>query len=249
MAKWISRTAMNAVYVNRRDLLDDPLFWRALFSGPLESSIDDPFRSATSHFGFRCSDDNAKPFLRGLGQTIVSDELYPAHFVYVTLRNKWRVGVALHACPGDFSFTIDIVSPEQSRTELGVVGGNFMLPAFRWQEVIALSNASRRGRKSVASIVLLLLPGVHFVHTDSLSETSEIVLRSLQTTGFATKRLDELAERLLVYSRGDANWHFDRSYGWINDSQYSFRNPAAVVGRKRGVFHAVRRLLHDLKMG
>lgn len=103
---------------------------------------------------------------------------------------------------------------------VGYDSPHFALPAFRWEEVEAI------GRHQPAAL-LLLLPSVRFGEKEpghSAIDYIENAWRQLNLVSpKAARTISEHAVENL--SGWDLQWSHDPALGWINDGEYSFRNP------------------------
>ncbi len=237
---------MEPIYIERPDLLDEPLFWQCLYFGPLEPTAEDVFKSPNDYFGLRVSAQNANSFLDYLEAMKLPAGYYPAYFVPIVQTDNWRVGVTLHACPEDFEISFDVVDMNNKHVELGRLGGHYRLPAFRWCEVGALAHSESGHQPTKAFVTLLLLPGVWFGKGDQLPEIRDQVISAMVETNFATRRLPELTDRILGYLKYEVSWRFDEHHGWVNDSIYSYRNPDRC--QDEAVFRSIRELFLGLKI-
>ncbi|HQR09649.1 MAG TPA: hypothetical protein PLN21_22695 [Gemmatales bacterium] len=236
---------MDPFYLDRPDLLDEPLFWQGMFYGPFEPTVEDVFKTTEEHFGLRPTRLDANRFFEDLEETKIPCDYYPAHFVPVTETNNWRVGVTWHAIPRDFMITFDIVDSTANHVELGELGGHFRLPVFRWCEVQSLALTVHSDRRAKAYIALVLLPGIWFGKDEQLLEIREQVISAMAEINFATKRLPELADRILAYQQDDnLHWYFDEQFGWVNNEVCSKRNPDRC--KDLTLFHSVRELFRGV---
>ena len=233
-----------SVYLDRPDLLDMPYFWRALFARQLSNS--ETFDDATKYFGFRCTNKRPKQFVTSAErQAKIVGEQFISHFAFLTTPSKWRVGRTFYNCPEDNTISFDLVSPDGRRTSIGSDWGSFFLPALRWAEVEKISSVFRR-RKDKAKILLMLLPGIG---GDELEKQKllHVVEESLALLGFAEKNNAELAEHLVNECFWIVKWTYDRSHGWTNDSDYTFRRKNSAVCCSPEELKEIKRFFRSLR--
>jgi len=110
------------------------------------------------------------------------------------------------------------------RTLLGYYSGHFSFPSFRIMEVLALANRI----SSQPSVPLLLLPGAYMQANEFLP--AEMVRRWVtQVPGIKTEFIPKVIAPLLENSVPQLYWKLDERLGWINDWQYSQRNPRSPL--------------------
>jgi hypothetical protein len=110
------------------------------------------------------------------------------------------------------------------RVLMGYHSGHFSFPSFRITEVLALAN--RIGAHPSAP--LLLLPGAYMEAGEILS--TETVTRWLtQMPGIRMEFIPLVLPPLLENSVPDLHWKMDERLGWINNWQYSQRNPQSPM--------------------
>jgi len=232
-----------SVYLERPELLDLPYFWRALFARPLGNS--DSFDDATKHFGFRCTNKRPREFVSLAEQRVnlIGDQ-HVSHFAFLTTPSKWRFGRTFHDCPEDNTISFDIVSPDGKRICMGSDWGHFFLPAFRYSEVEKITGVFRR-RKDKAKALLMLLPGIGG-DNGIKKRIVPAVLNALTTLDFATKHTEQLAEHLVDECFWSVEWNYDRSLGWTNDSNYTFRQTKSAVCCTADELKEIKRFFRSL---
>lgn len=111
---------------------------------------------------------------------------------------------------------------------VGVGTGNFFIPPFRWSEVLLFSRLAALHSGDTLSMpraLLLLSPGVWPAQCDDPRQIRAEIGRALEQLGLVKPEyLDPLVEQL-ARGGGEIRWRKDARLGWINDGEYSFRNP------------------------
>lgn len=220
---------MNPKRTDRDDLLDDAHFWALMYEYWVQARVGDKFKEGYRYF-FSISEKEMKAFFHDLERTPVPDGHYPELCVLLPLRNRWRVGVVLSLYPEDFNVE-DVVAPRASGEHVvfGVNGGHPWLPALRWDEILSLRDSVEPQEPLMrARIVLLMFPCVCLSSAPNVDAVRQVLLKAWENSGIPIRYADELVERPIEDHSGtrqQTKWRNHPTYGWINDSQSSLRDP------------------------
>jgi len=212
--------------IRRDELLDDARFWAIVYEYWLKPRVGDPFDDGEEYF-LSVREAAVNEFWRELESLPVEQGRYPSVSVMLQLRGGWRFGVALSLYPEDFEVQ-DVTSPPDSDelVLVGVNGGNSILPAFRWQEVLTLANHLAEATPARrAHGVLLLYPAVFFSRQDSMSAVRDELRDAWRNSGVSAQHLDEFIARITEHHSDDYEWRNDPQHGWITTTRDSLRNP------------------------
>jgi len=220
---------MQWTLVNRNELLSRPEFWAVhmfLITKMRAGKGDrDPTEKA---FG-----KPEKALMAFYKKELCSEKQWP--YFPVTLLKGYSVWVQYSNYPEDNN--IDYCLDHSSWSEpisLGVGTADFMLPALRWEELLLISRNATIENTSMdpfACALLLLLPAVWFTSSDPLSEACTILISAWQKLGVIEKRaLAEFVDYTMAISGSNKfEWREEGALGWINNSQWSARNPKLKV--------------------
>ncbi len=242
----------------RDDLLDDVRFWALLYEHWVKPRVGDNFDDGEQYF-FSVRESAVNAFFQKLEGNRTQRDHYPEYSVLIPLRKGWRIGVVLRMYPESFEMQYVVAPPSSDeRIVVGVASGNSRLPAFRWEELLMVSDAVKPSKLAVkAKAKLLLFPSVFIVSSDlDIAEVGKVLENAWAKSGLAIKKAEELVRRpvedfvglrRLYPKMKETRWLKDRPHGWINDSPYSLRNPN-VNGSER-VIPAIRELFSTLASG
>ena len=229
---------MKPTRYDRNDLLEDTRFWVLLYEQWVKPRVGDGFDDGEEHF-FSVGENAVDAFFRDLENHRVPPGSYPEHAVLLSLRNGWRIGVVLSIYPEDFAIH-DVVVPMSSDEPIAfdVNGGNFQLPALRWEELLLLQTAAVPNTPANrAKALLLLFPSIYLSSEMRIDEVRQVVEQAWTNSGIPITRARELVDRPIndfVESRRrhpevqETIWRKHESLGWINDGCHSLRNPAVA---------------------
>jgi hypothetical protein len=239
--------------IERDNLLDDVRFWALLYEYWVKPRVGDSFDDGEEYF-FSVRESAVNAFFREL-EGASREASYPEYSVLLTLRRGWRIGVVLSMYPEDFQVQ-DVVAARSSDELIvfGVNGGNSQLPALRWEELLVLRDAVLPADPAVkAKAVLLLFPSVCLSSDLAMGEVRRVLQCAWKESEIPIRNAAELIDRPIrdfIGSRRqypdvkDTLWSNHPRHGWINNSQYSLRNPK-VDGARR-VIPVIRRLFSAL---
>ncbi len=111
---------------------------------------------------------------------------------------------------------------------VGKSGGHWLLPAFRWTELLGISNAAATNQAGVTSdqALLLLLPTAWLSQDDNVDAAGGRLLEAASRSNVAPgNQLTSVVQHLINSSRSDVRWRKDANYGWVNNESNSCRNP------------------------
>jgi hypothetical protein len=116
---------------------------------------------------------------------------------------------------------------------LGYQSPHSALPAFRWSEIELISNALHKDSRPIegAIALLLLFPAVWLTSGENVSSVSERLKREWNNLSLIDASIfDRLVSNIIDCTPvTEIAWWEDRELGWINDGQYSFRNPKTLM--------------------
>jgi hypothetical protein len=149
--------------------------------------------------------------------------------------------------PGGFRLKLEFTEEENlylltnskwtSDVVMGFHSGHFALPAFRCREVLQIA-AATDWRSA-----LLFYTGAYVTKDDHESEMIPFLASAWEHAGLVKScESAELAHQLLELSMDAATtWHRDQQLGWINNGEYSYRNPKTrMVAFEPGRFLKLR---------
>ncbi|MEZ0295569.1 MAG: hypothetical protein ACAI35_03850 [Candidatus Methylacidiphilales bacterium] len=125
--------------------------------------------------------------------------------------------------------------PDGEKILLGYESAHFSLPAMRWEELVHIRNAhaSISTARSAAECLLLLFPSVYILAGDPVEEIRLALCQAWEELGIVQagqiKNLTESIIRSHVY--GEIQWKRHETFGWINTSMYSQRNPESRLSQ------------------
>ncbi len=249
---------MNPTRFERDDLLDDARFWALLYEHWVKPRVGDSFEEGEQYF-FSVRESAVNAFFQKLQGARTKRDHYPQYSVLLPLRKGWRIGVVLSMYhPDDFQIQYVVAPPSSDELiVVGVTAGNFQLPAFRWEELLVVRDAVKPSKLAVkAKATLLLFPSVYLSSDLEIAEVSKVLENAWAKSGLAITQAEELVRRpvqdfirlrRLYPEVKETRWVKHRTHGWINDSQYSLRNPK-VDGSER-VIPVIRELFSTLASG
>lgn len=115
------------------------------------------------------------------------------------------------------------------REYLGYNSPHFALPAFRWTEIAQIARAIEpQSPDNAARAMLLLFPATYLTNTDDPDLVEESLLRSWRQIKLPDNGRAKALIRSAVENQRDSEleWRDDSDLGWINNGEYSFRNPS-----------------------
>jgi len=207
----------------RMELINQPAFWAAhlwnVTRGPLAGG--DP---EIADAGFGISTDAIEAFyLRELS----NEQDWP--YFCVQLRSGFSVEIEYANVPEDHE-VIYRVSHNDWPSEIcvGKGGGHWLLPAFRWTELLQISRvvAETHGERAGAHALLLLFPAMWLTKDEDLNEVRYQLLSAWNALSLLLRsQAKDLVERLVTACQSDVRWQRDEQHGWVNDGNNSCRNP------------------------
>src|SRR5262249_50228104 len=122
---------------------------------------------------------------------------------------------------------------------VGKGGRSWLLPAFRWSELLKLSNVTISGH---GAALLLLLPSTWLTQEDDRAQVRNQLLSSLED--LQLPHSDEpLVEQMVIDLQSETNWIENGQLGWINNEDNSRRNPKSRACLTQQEFSEVRNFL------
>ena len=221
----------------RMELIKQPAFWAAhswnASKGPLAEG--DP-EICDAAFGMT-TDVIEKFYVRELS----SEELWPV--LRIPLHSGFSVEVEYANEPEDHQILYQLCQDDwASAVCVGKSGGSWQLPAFRWKELLKVSDAARQKDTHLEVLVLLLFfPAVWLTKEDSLNDVTRKLLDAWKRLNIMShSQAAILAKRLCDSCQGNVLWHRNEQLGWINDGENSRRNPKSAVCLSNQEFHDLR---------
>lgn len=176
---------------------------------------------------FGISEDEMKSF--HISTSLYSDfefSYFPVH-----LPGGYSVYVEHINDPNDFEieYYMDCSSWETD-LKIGCGTARWLLPVFRWEELILISTKGRIDNPHVdpfAAALLLLYPSVWLTVEDNLKEVCAVIKRAWLSLGVIRgSGLSDLVDFMVTSAfNRDIHWYEDRELGWINNGSRSLRNP------------------------
>ena len=117
---------------------------------------------------------------------------------------------------------------------LGYQSPHFSLPGIRLEEIKKIAN--KLGKAKTSHLSLLLLPCCYLTHNDLLNDLQDLFSAIQKKNSFlgrflkGNKKNNSIVEHFTEYLRiPDLAWQEDVELGWINNWQYSQRNPNSLM--------------------
>lgn len=143
---------------------------------------------------------------------------------------SWHIRFA--ATPGIYHYLSHADVPE--KVCLGYDSTNFMLPILRWPEVLHMIGGLHNYWQWVQPpideqyLVPLLAPITWLTENDDAEDIRTRFREAWNALDILDSRhLDLLVERFLLPV--DVRWEQSETYGWVTNSEFSFRNPESAV--------------------
>lgn len=215
---------LSEVLIERNALLDDPRFWAILYECFIEATTEDDFVDGCQRF-FGCTADEVGALFSALPRSGDPDS-FPVYTVEMPLTGSFSVGIGLSMFPENFDIPVFLKeAADEDATLIGIIGGSFMLPAFRWCELGTLQDRLlSREPKNRSRMLLMLYPSLYLTEEVNVEEVRAALLRALEESDIGAFHCDELVARLIKFG-SNAVWREDPQLGWVNDSRHSLRNP------------------------
>lgn len=218
---------MNELRPRRIDstaLLRSPLFWAMHFTEQTDGCAADDY--------FDASPDEIEAFWRETFSSSVPGEpdTYPCYCIVLPIAQGALAWVEYRAYPEDFGIDYYVHRPSwPSALLIGSKEGHFSLPAFRWTEITQMATVVQNADPLLHhAVVPLLFSSVWLTQVDDRAEMHRRLCLDWGALGVVKPgRMDEMVSRIMEMDRNpDVQWRYDTKFGWINDSQWSLRNPA-----------------------
>jgi hypothetical protein len=195
--------------------------------GPIAKGDPDP---ADAALGIK--PDDIKDFCM---RELFNEEEWP--YFRIALRSGFSLEVEYANFPEDYEVLYSLCQNDwASSICLGKGGGHWQLPAFRWTELLELSQAAVRSQTAM----LLLLPSVWLTREDNVDEIRHHLIDSWDTLAeISPCQVSLLVEQLISASQSDLQWRHEDSLGWVNDGANSRRNPDSPASLSRQEFSAL----------
>lgn len=137
------------------------------------------------------------------------------------------------------------------RELLGYESPHFALPAFRWTEIDSLGRIlERKSLTEAATAVLLLFPAVYLTGAGESAAAETALRRYWEALSLPSRAFQHGAFNNVIDNRTVPNlvWEQDPELGWINNWDYSFRNPKTLMTQFEPIrFRRVRLFVEALE--
>jgi hypothetical protein len=212
--------------IERPELLSHSAFWAVhmwnVTRGPIATADSDLADAA-----FNLPTDTIEEFYT----RELSDENQWPHFL-VRLPRGFSIEVEYANAPEDNEVIYRISHGEWvSGIRVGKGGGHWMLPAFRWTELLQIARSideTQAAGPAASQALLLLFPAAWLTGDDDLEEVRQHLhdawIRLGLVPGVDTGLL---VDQLIAASGSDVQWRRREGLGWVNDGENSYRNPDA----------------------
>jgi len=201
----------------RMDLAKEPAFWAAhvwnVTRGPVAGG--DPEIADTA---FGIPTDAIEGFYV---RELTNEQEWP--YFCIPLHSGYAIEIEYANEPEDHHVVYRLCRREwASSICVGHGGGHWQLPAFRWVELLQISQAAACS----ASAMLLLLPSVWLTRDDDLDDIRQQLTEAWKDLNLVPRsRVALLVEELITSSQSDVRWRCQERLGWLNDGDNSRRNP------------------------
>jgi hypothetical protein len=120
------------------------------------------------------------------------------------------------------------IGDDEGAITLAYASGHFSFPALRWAELVQIL-AAIPARESRARCCLLLFPGI-YLQTEEKKAAFAQLSDALASLGlFQSSNHRKLLTNVIENRWVQCNWRQDERLGWINDGEYSQRNPSSLL--------------------
>lgn len=224
----------------RMELTKQPAFWAAhmwnVTRGPLAGG--DP---EIADGAFRIATDAIEAFYL---QELSNEQYWP--YFHIPLHSGWAVEVEYANELEDHQIVYRVCQKEgASSICVGKGGGHWQLPAFRWAELLEISQAASLS----ASTILLLLPSAWITRDDDVDEIRRQLIATWQSLNLVPpSQVSLLVEQLIASSQSDVRWRFHERLGWVNDADNSTRNPVSPVCLNSQEFSALLAFFNGIRV-
>jgi len=229
----------------RSDLLANPLFWAAYYHELLSATDVDSAEFLEPYFGVSVEavdqffvDElcrsahtrSAAPDSSWVSITMPLPEKFDLHLVFADAANYEQRYLLTH--------------PAWSAPELlGYACGEFALPALRWHEIVQVAlcclDSTTSVRPSPLALVLLF-PAMWLAPSDDRSQIHALLVTAWQKLGIIRPSMVQaFVSQIISYQISTLEWWHDQRMGWINNGEYSLRNPNTLM-RQFAVVHFAR---------
>jgi hypothetical protein len=142
---------------------------------------------------------------------------------HIPLHSGYTVEVEYANEPEDHQIVYRVCQKEGTSTIcVGKSGGHWQLPAFRWAELLKISQAASPS----VSALLLLLPSTWITYDDNVDEIRQQLIVAWDSLNLVPRsQVILLVEQLIASSQSDVRWRFQERFGSVNDGDNSRRNP------------------------
>jgi hypothetical protein len=178
---------------------------------------------------------------------LCSEDKWP--YIHIALSNEYSAEVEWSNFPEDFEIHYQLCHPEWAKPiVVGVSTGHWRLPALSWREIMLLSKTARKSNsEGTWTALFLMLPGVWLAPSDDKAAAQSILGSAAESLKlFKAGDAAKVAVQLTRDSQYDFEWRQDERLGWINNSQWSLRNPDVAECLSPNEFQRIKEMFTAL---
>lgn len=147
--------------------------------------------------------------------------------ISIEFQNQVNLAIEFHA--GDTYYYLENSITNES-ANLGTIGGHWILPMLRWNEIVSLSQNVKSDssiRDYSSFVMLLMLPCIWLTKDEDFEEVKKVLVTAWTNTGLANQQNAELIT--LKFSEAvDARqdefyWFLDSENNWVTNAEWSSR--------------------------
>jgi hypothetical protein len=202
------------------NFLNNKTFWITYYFTILEDEEIETEESADLFFGLKTGEiDRFYSTILNQNKTM---QTWP--FVEIPIDERFSLGIEYAGIP-DYEIRFFINNKAWNvPMVIGYKSDHFSLPVLRWDELRRISRLA--GGENEFTILLLFLPGIYITDTDNYIEIKGTIEHAWSTLNiFQYKEIELLTGKIIKHQKENIHWWEDEQLGWINNGQYSFRNP------------------------
>lgn len=147
--------------------------------------------------------------------------------ISIEFQNQVNLVIEFHA--GDTYYYLEN-SITKEFVNLGTIGGHWILPMLRWNEIVSLSqnvksDSSIRNYSNL--IMLLMLPCIWLTKDEDFEEVKKVLAQAWINTGLANQQNAELItlkfSEAVDARRDEFYWFLDSEHNWVTNAEWSSR--------------------------
>ena len=227
--------------MDRTSFLANPAFWGMYYYDVLGPQPCDVSEGADPVFGPSYAQ------ISGLYSDYFVADDPPWPYIHVPVTDAYGITIEF----GDDGVRYSLDLHQSQRLTLGQTGAAPELPAFRWSEIERISDSLKPAAKnpvSQAACLLLLFQATYLTPDDDPLRAEGRLTSAWGQTGIAEgPAIRALAARTMMAARSSVRWRNDPALGWVNDGEYSRRNPhQGVKPYSAAQFAFIQRFFHSI---